>query len=482
MSESAKRVVLSTLIFSIIASITFNALVSQKVLNAHATGTARRTQPDVSSGDWPTYLINLERQGFNGAETLINPTTAPTLKLKGTYQIQSSISSEPVVANGLVYWGSYDGVEHATEPSLLGSGADVWSTNLGSTSSCQVTRGVLSTAYITSVLIGGVKTTVDFVGGGDAQLYALDANTGAIIWKTRLGTSPSHFLYSSPAVFNGSVYIGVSSYDDCPVVQGMVFQVDAATGAIQNSFKVVPDGCLGGGVWGSIAVDELSGMLYFATGNGKLCTQPEPYTSAVVELRSSDLSYVGSWQVSLSLPNNFDFGATPTLFTTTIGGTVYSMLGVVNKNGHYYALNRENLGAGPIWTTRVARGGTAPEKGNASISSSSWDTKNIYVAESAAYINKILCAGSVRALNPATGKNLWRVCLNHSVLAPVISVPGLVIVASGPDMLVFDSATGNQLFAYHDSNTNSNFWGAATISHGVLYIGNLDGNLYAFAP
>jgi hypothetical protein len=38
-----------------------------------------------SSGDWPTYLRNNGHSGFNAAETIINPTTAPNLKLHWTY-------------------------------------------------------------------------------------------------------------------------------------------------------------------------------------------------------------------------------------------------------------------------------------------------------------------------------------------------------------------------------------------------------------
>jgi len=36
------------------------------------------------------------------------------------------------------------------------------------------------------------------------------------------------------------------------------------------------------------------------------------------------------------------------------------------------------------------------------------------------------------------------------------------------------------LFTFQDTNTNSKFQGAATISGGVLYQGNNDGVLYAF--
>src|ERR1700730_4160032 len=63
------------------------------------------------STDWPTFLGNNGRTGYNSIETAINPTTASSLKLNWKGTAPGKISSQPVVANGLVYWGSWDGVE-----------------------------------------------------------------------------------------------------------------------------------------------------------------------------------------------------------------------------------------------------------------------------------------------------------------------------------------------------------------------------------
>lgn len=47
-------------------------------------------------------------------------------------------------------------------------------------------------------------------------------------------------------------------------------------------------------------------------------------------------------------------------------------------------------------------------------------------------------------------------------------------------MEVIASATGKTLFTFHDANSNARFFGAASVSNGVLYIGSSDRNLYAF--
>src|SRR6266516_5127851 len=250
-----------------------------------------------ASGDWPTYLANNAHTGFNSSETIINRSTAAKLKLHWTHTSGSMISTQPTVANGTIYWGSW-GIsnEHATAL----NNARVWVAKLGLTTDTQcnpVTVGVASTATIAPVVIGGQTTLVDFVGGGDAHFYALNAATGTKIWSTLLGSSPSHFIWSSPAVFNGSVYVGLASFGDCPLVQGQVIQLNASTGAIQHTFNVVPNGCTVGGVWGAPTIDAAAGTIYTSTGNPGTCSTSEHYTIALVELSASDLSFKQVWQV-----------------------------------------------------------------------------------------------------------------------------------------------------------------------------------------
>lgn len=433
-----------------------------------------------ANNDWPMFMNDIQHDSFNANETSITRKTASSLKLHWSRQIGSRISSEPVEANGMIYWGSWDGVEHATDPS---TGSDVWTVNLNQLKACGVLtgRGVLSTATVASVMIGGTPREVVIVGGGDAQLYALDANNGTIIWHTPLGSLPQHFLYDSPVVYNGSVYIGVSSYDDCPLVQGQMVKLDASTGVLQTSFSTVPNGCLGGGVWGSPTIDAAAGTLFFDTGNEGTCSTTESYTDAVIELNVNDLTYVGSWQVpSNQVIVDGDFGSTPTLFNATISGTNHQMVGLVDKNSIYYAFDRTNLSAGPLWQVAVAQPGNMPDRGQGSISSSAWNGTTLYAAGAITTINGVNCGGSIRALNPATGAFLWQVCLGKSVLAPVVGVPGLVAVVSGSHFYLINSSTGHKLFSYIDSTTGSRFWGPVSISNGMLYVGNLDGNFYAF--
>jgi outer membrane protein assembly factor BamB len=441
-----------------------------------------RQAAHAATGDWPTFLGSNARTGFNGQETAINPTTAPNLKLRWTNKTSGNVSSEPVEANGLVYWGDWNGMEHATNPS---TGKDVWATGLGSKRGpCTPVYGVVGSATFDSVMIGGVITPVVFVSSGTITLYALNANTGAILWQRSLGSATDQSIFGSTAVFGGSVYVGIASDIDCPLVQGQLFQVNASTGAIMNTFNVVPNGCSGGGVWGSPTIDETTGMLYFGTGNGspKKCLTTEPLASALVELNASNLLLVASWQLDTNPSLDYDVGSTPTLFNATINNVPHAMVGFVGKDGNYYAFDRANVGAGPLWKVAISIGGSSPETGNGSIASSSYDGTTLYVAGGITTIGGNKCSGSLRALNPNTGAFLWQMCLGSPVLDSVISVPGLVVVGWAKNLYVVDSATGQKLFSYVDSTSNARFWGAATISNGVLYIGSRSGKVFAFGP
>lgn len=435
--------------------------------------------------DWSTFLGSNARTGYDSVETIINPTNASSLK---THWIASTaghakIASEVIVANGMLYWGSWDdGILHASDPT---TGKDIWTASLGTIpGGCShKPKGVISSVTVATVLFNGTPTSIVFVGAGQSNLYALDALKGTILWKTNLSSNPVSFLFSSTAFYNGSIYIGVASTGDCPLVQGAVVRVDASTGLIQNTFNIVPNGCIGGSVWGTPAIDEQTGMLYFGTGNVSTssCTLPMPLGLSVVELKAADLSLVSSWHIPRAdmVVKDVDFGSSPTLFQASINGATHEMLGIVNKDGYYYALDRNNISAGPLWKLKISVGGTNPAL-NASIAAGAFDGVSLYVAGSSTTLGGQSCAGSLSAVDPGTGTTLWADCLTGSVQAPVLAVPGLVVIGAGNNMDVVNSQTGQILYSYQDTALNGTFWGAATISNGILYDGSKSGNLFAF--
>ena len=435
-----------------------------------------------SSGDWPTYLYDLTRSSYNATETAINSSSASSLKPRWIDRVGGSagvtISTQPVTANGLVYWGSWDGYEHATNPSNPTS--DVWTTFLDQTpynANCSPPQaGVASTAAITSMKINGKLTSVLFLGGGNGTFYALNAATGQIIWTRSFGSpSQGYFLWSSPAVYQGSVYMGVASWGDCPLIQGEVVRLNASSGSVQNTWYSVPSGCIGGGVWSSITIDQATSTLYVGTGTTGSCSVTETYAQALVALTKT-LSLVGSWQVPASQAvSDGDFGATPTLFSATIGGTVHNMVGLMNKNGIYYAFDRSNVSAGPVWQIQLS---TTPDN----FASSSWDGTRLYLAGNDTMLGGTSCNGTLGMVDPASGSFLWRDCLSGGkVEGTVTTVPGLAVVGVGSILYAVDAASGQVLFSYQDTSFHW-FYAGPSISNGVMYAPNSDGNFYAFTP
>lgn len=174
MPTSMKRVALVVVVLAFITGIAGYALISQEISRIYASNADQSPLGGASTGDWPMYQGNLGRSGFNAAETTITPSNASQLKLHWKHTARGSISSQVAVANGMLYWGSWDGIEHASDL----SGTDVWTANLGQTSdtACNPpTVGVASTAAVATVPINGTPTSVVFVGGGNSIFYALNA-------------------------------------------------------------------------------------------------------------------------------------------------------------------------------------------------------------------------------------------------------------------------------------------------------------------
>src|SRR5215471_4582967 len=128
MSWTMRWATLTLLALSLVASATFSPTASRDAFSLHTAGTSsvqsviRQEKPGVATNDWPMFQGTLEHSGFKGDETILNPTTAPQLKLQWTRHAAGRISSQVVEANGLLYWGSWDGLEHASNPS---TGTDV---------------------------------------------------------------------------------------------------------------------------------------------------------------------------------------------------------------------------------------------------------------------------------------------------------------------------------------------------------------------
>jgi polyvinyl alcohol dehydrogenase (cytochrome) len=449
------------------------------------------TQPTpVATTVLATYLANAARTGVSASQTAVSSTNAAALALRwtaatGPATAQGNFpgaSTQPQVVNGVVYWGDWNGWEHATNAT---SGAAIWSTNLGYTNDAPCVppeTGVSSTATVATV--GGRNEVL--VGGGDANLYALDASSGAVIWKLNTGPSPSTFVWSSPLVVNGNVYIGIASFGDCPLVHGGLIEADAGTGVIKAVFWTDQQqgngNCLGADVAGSPTYDPTDNSIYFDTGNpndGPACSLP--LGQAILKLNASTLALMDSWQVPAAQAiSDGDFLTTPTLFTATVGGAATPLVGAVNKNGYFYAWRRSSLSAGPVWQTQIAFGGGCPEcaSGGSSVVPAAFDGTRLYLGGGQFNLGGTTYNGTAVALDPSTGAVLWQDGVGAEVLAAgTLSSDVFVFGDAGGSLHIVRADTGQQLRTIAITGP---IYGAVGIDGSRMYVPTGAGTLAAY--
>jgi polyvinyl alcohol dehydrogenase (cytochrome) len=495
------------------------------------------------AASWPSGGHDISNTHSNPAETKINTDNAGRLGVKWTYTTHGDVSAIPAVVDGAVYfpdWGGYlNKVDAAT-------GAQVWSRPI---SDYDGVPGSVSRA--SPAVVGNTVYLGDQNGG---FLFAVDATTGAPVWTSRVDQHPVSISTAGPLLYNGVIYQGVASLEEgaatdpnypCCTFRGSVVAVDARTGAILWKTYTVPDnggvpcttkspasGCgySGGAVWGTTpAIDPASNTLFITTGNNYTvpdsvkacqdaggspgqCLSPDDHVDAVMALNASTgqikwstgVQGFDDWNVACipgfdphNCPANpgpdYDFGSGPNLFTIKNKGQNQLVVGAGQKSGQYWALD---AATGEIlWSQAAGPGSTLGgiEWGPAT------DGKRIYVAEEnfngTSYqlpSGQTTDHGSWAAIDPASGKILWQTPDpdNNTTVGPFgpqnygqalgpVSVANGVLYAPSMSgkMYALDAANGKILWSF--TTPGSVNTGAVPIN-GTVYWG--DGYSHLFIP
>ncbi|HEY5400980.1 MAG TPA: PQQ-binding-like beta-propeller repeat protein, partial [Trebonia sp.] len=165
------------------------------------------------------FLQNPERTAAT-VDPKLSVSSAATLKEKLAVVTGGPISTSVSIVGTTAYVGAWDGYEYAINTQ---TGAIIWKQFLGTTTDpgCNpVNIGITSSAAI----VNGVL----YVGGGGPDWYALDPATGNILWKVYTGDNSqtgAHYNWSSPLIVGNYAYIGIASNCDNPLVQGQLLQV-----------------------------------------------------------------------------------------------------------------------------------------------------------------------------------------------------------------------------------------------------------------
>jgi eukaryotic-like serine/threonine-protein kinase len=302
-----------------------------------------------------------------------------------------------------------------------------------------------------------VANGVVYIGSGDGNLYALDSQSGALVWKYATGDS----VDSAPAVANGMVYFASQNT--------LVYALKADTGA---RVWVFPTGC-GFGPSPTVA----NGVVYVTSCDNNLVTN-------LYALNANTGALIWKYATDYYLDTN----------PAVAAGVVYFGSG----NGNVYALNAANgvllwkyATAGGITGQAVANGVVYVESDypnpavyalDSGIGALLWKyTSGSRWSSSPAVANGVMYApsldGNLYALNTSTGALLWaRPVGGAAVQCPPTVANHVVYVASVGGVYSLDAEDGTLLGKY----TTGGGISSPAIADGVVYVGSLDYNVYAF--
>ncbi len=386
------------------------------------------------------------------------------------YPDSASAQSQPTVVGGRLFVASERGVVHALDAR---TGCAHWSFAAQSG-----VRGAMSVGRLPS------GRHALFFGDFNANVYALDAASGAEVWRRDVETHPGARITGAPVLHGGRLYVPVSSLEEllaadpeypCCTFRGSVAALDAATGEpIWQSFTIPetprprgrnPDGFFlmgpaGAAVWSAPTVDAERGLVYAATGNAY--TEPAAAASDAIvafdletgavrwtrQLTPGDAFVLNCAGANPNCPDDegpdFDFGSSPALVTLRDGR---DLLVAGQKSGVGYGLDPDREGA-VVWRYRVGAGSALGgiEWGFAA------DADKAYFANSDLLTPE---PGGLAAVRLRTGELVWHaephepVCegCSPALLAAVTAIPGVVF-----------SGAWDGLFRAYSSDDGSVLW------------------------
>ncbi len=484
--------------------------IDSKVVSAgfstYSTALSSRFELDDRGENWSSWGHDLLNSRFNPFANDIRPGNVAKLALKWAFVFPdaTTAASQPAIVDDTLYVGGWNAKFYALNAK---TGQVKWSYD---TTSFTGALPPGQNAVRNGPAVAGGKV---YFGDLTGNLYALDARTGAFSWAKKLDSHPATRLTSSPVVWNGRVYIGVSSAETgialnpqypCCTFRGSMVALNARNGdeiwryypiaqtpqqTGVNAIGTPQFGPSGAPIWSSPAIDPLAGLLYFGTGQNYSNPATNRSDSIIAlelgtgrERWATQLTPNDRWNLACNpelfgfpptpfpncpLPNvdnkDFDFGSSPNIFVAWKDGRLRTLVGAGQKSGIYHTLDAAT--GQIVWQTQVSIGGVA---GSGGIQwGTSWDGQRLYVSTHQAN------PGSLNALDPATGRILWTNknpadgcttggaandpdCRLAMPAAPS-TVPGLVFAGSWDGKFrAYDSRSGKILWSY---DTHQNFTG-----------------------
>ena len=436
------------------------------------------------AADWPFYRLDLP--GTSNSAEPITAAQGATLAPNWVAYTNGYNYANPIVASGMVYLTSGDGALYAYDAL---NGALRWRRYSPATGPfhclppTQKSKGPVGAPAV-------LGSTV-FMPGADGVIYAYDAASGATRWQTPIAnpTDKGEFLWSSSFPLHGRIYVGVSSLaETCLLVPGRVVALDQVSGAVLGTWWADAAHGPGGGVWTQPAYDARTNRLFFTTGTIARGVTPaqQPNADAFVAVDADTLQTLDRYTLPGTFADEIDFGASPALFDTPAGR---HLIAAANKNGIVYALDRDNLAAGPVWTYRIADMSmtSSPDLGDSTIVSAPFANGTLFVGGGRTSVGAPPGGppwpGAVAALDAATGAEKWLFHPAGFVLAAMTTVGDLLLFGAtdattyAGTFYALSQATGQVVYR----RSAGGLFGQPTYSNGVVYLPDLKGALHALA-
>jgi len=477
--------------------------------------------------NWLSAGKDRQNTRYQNTESRIGVENVANLDVKWAFETGGDVSATPAVDGDTVYVPDWAGNLYAIDRQ---TGLARWVVSIPAVTGIPGDKARATPAVTEDKVIIG--TQGPFGGGG--LVLAFDKFTGETLWVTAADTHPAAIITQSATVFDGRIYVGVSSLEEgfaalipgypCCSFRGSMLALDLDTGAILWKTYTAPEDYTGNAVWGSSpAIDTKRGQLYIATGNNysvpqevldcvaaagddadakAACLPADDHFDSILalDMKTGAIRWAtraipfDAWTVDCipffgdgsNCPDpagpDYDFGQAPALFTVKPGGMgkPIDLVGVGQKSGQYWALDPDT--GSVIWVTQAGPGGIAGglQWGSAV------DGQRVYTANANSNLTPwtlpdgtTTTDGVWSGLDATTGEVLWQTTPTYGggTSGPVTTANGVVFGCSldpAGYMYALDAATGAIKWSF--ASGGSCLSGAA-ISNGMVFWGSGYSNL-----
>jgi outer membrane protein assembly factor BamB len=276
-------------------------------------------------GDWPTVDHDPGRSGTAADETRLNSANAGSLAAAWSATLDGKVTAQPLYLSGVqVTGGPHDVVIAATNQNSVyaldaNSGEVLWHTHLASASAnCSIPGGFgITGTPVVDRSAGRIYAVTD---DGVLRSIALADGSQAAPSLTLVANPSTNLVWGGLSLANGSVYFptGSDGCDDAPW-QGGIFEVGVGGTSpqlLQHWITVpsLPSTTAGGGIWGygGISEDTATNHIYAASSDdGTGVTGSEGYTPYAGSILALDSSLNLLGWYQPPQPPNYNCGAAP---------------------------------------------------------------------------------------------------------------------------------------------------------------------------